>query len=35
MIFGVFRQLTATIVHPIGAQHAVAVQQFRIAKAPT
>jgi hypothetical protein len=35
MIFGVFRQLTATITHLIGAPHAVAVQQFRIAQAPT
>jgi hypothetical protein len=34
MIFGVFRQLTTTVTHPIGAEHAVAVQQFRIAQAP-
>jgi hypothetical protein len=34
MIFGIFRQLTATVMHLIGAQHAVAVQQIRIAKAP-
>jgi hypothetical protein len=34
MIFSVFRQLTATTTHLIGAQHAVAVQQFRSARAP-